>query len=68
MKVATQTIIASCPDCGENIDLGPQPEEGQMVTCPECWAYLKVVNLDPLILSWDIFELEDEEDEAEDEE
>ena len=68
MKVAAQTIITSCPDCGEKIDLGPQPEEGQMVTCPECWAYLKVVNLDPLILSWDTFELEDEEDEAQDEE
>ena len=68
MKVAAQTIIASCPDCGERIDLGPEPEEGQMVTCPECWAYLKVISLEPLILSWDTFELEDEDDEAQDRE
>lgn len=65
MKVATQTITASCPDCGEDVDLGPRPQEGQMITCPECWAYLKVENLDPLILNWDNFELEDEDDEDE---
>jgi len=67
MKTITQALRASCPDCGEKIDLGPHPEEGQVVTCPECWAYLKVVNLDPLKLDWDTFELEDDEDEALDE-
>lgn len=67
MKFVEQIVSASCPDCGEKIDLGPQPKEGQTVTCPECWAYLKVVNLEPLQLSWDTFELEDEEDETLDE-
>lgn len=66
MEVTTQSIIASCPDCGEEIDLGPQSEEGQIVTCPECWAYLKVVALEPLTLSWENFELDEEEDESDD--
>lgn len=56
-----QTITAICPDCGERIDLGSQPQEEQEVTCPECWASLKVVSLDPPTLSWDTFEDEDEE-------
>jgi lysine biosynthesis protein LysW len=66
MKKITQAMIASCPDCGESIDLGPQVEEGEMVTCPECWAYLKVINLEPLVLSWDSFEDDEDDDEEDD--
>ena len=66
MKVAAQTVITSCPDCGEKIDLGPRPKEGQVVTCPECWAYLKVVKLNPLKLDWDTFDLEDDEEDDDD--
>ena len=65
MDVVEKINRAPCPDCGHNIDLGPQPERGQSVTCPECWAYLKVVELKPLALSWDIFDSDDEEEEEE---
>jgi lysine biosynthesis protein LysW len=58
-----QVITAFCPDCGEKIDLGPQPEAGLKITCPECWAYLEIVNLEPLTLKWDTFGIEDDEDE-----
>ena len=65
-KTSTKQIVtAVCPDCGEKIDLGPQLKVGLKVTCPECWAYLEIVNLDPLILSWDTFGLEDDEDDLE---
>ena len=64
MNVAKRTATATCPDCGENIDLGPQSREGQKVTCPECWAYLEVASLEPLVLTWDTLALEDDEDES----
>ena len=47
MEVIEKINIAPCPDCGHNIDLGPQPKKGQSVTCPECWAYLEIVDLEP---------------------
>ena len=59
-----QVVTALCPDCGEEIDLGSQFEVGLKVTCPECWAYLEIVNLEPLVLNWDTPELEDDEDEV----
>jgi lysine biosynthesis protein LysW len=35
----------------------------QKVTCPNCWAYLEVVSLNPLRLSWDAGEYEEVWDE-----
>ena len=55
MKVHKQAT-ALCPDCEWEIDLGPTPEVDQRVTCPNCWAYLKVISLEPLKLNWDIEE------------
>ena len=43
---------ALCPDCGQEIDLGPLPEEGEKITCPNCWAYLTITSLEPLELHW----------------
>lgn len=56
MEVARQEITAFCPDCGTEIDLQIAPKKGQRVTCPECWAYLEVVSLDPLELAWEMEE------------
>ena len=53
-KVSKQTATVPCPDCEQIIYLGLTPTEGQNVTCPNCWAYLKVVSLEPLELCWDI--------------
>lgn len=41
-----------CPECGQTLDLGGQPEEGQRLTCPQCGARLEVINLRPLELDW----------------
>ena len=57
----TKTVAAVCPDCGEGLRLGPVPQLGEMFTCPNCWAYLKVTRLEPLELQWDVFEDVDEE-------
>lgn len=41
-----------CPDCDEEIRLGPTPKIGQRVTCPDCGAELEVIEVDPLELDW----------------
>lgn len=59
MKVDQELIVVTCPDCEEEIQLEADIELGEKITCPECWADLKVVSLNPVRLAWD---LEDEED------
>lgn len=49
---------AICPDCNETINLGPNPYKGQKFSCPNCWAYLEVINLDPPELAWEVAEEE----------
>ena len=53
MEVAKRTITIACPDCEHEIHLSSIPEIGQKVTCPDCWAYLEVVSLEPLELAWE---------------
>jgi lysine biosynthesis protein LysW len=65
MNMAEQTVIVKCPDCNYEIDLGVVPELGETITCPECWAYLVVTSLNPLQLSWDMTETEDDDLETE---
>lgn len=65
--------MAFCPECDTRIDLGPEPEEGQKVTCSNCGAYLQVVATSPIELDWvfeeyDDFDDYDEFEEFEDEE
>jgi lysine biosynthesis protein LysW len=47
---------SACPDCHQTIDLDEQPEKGQKITCPNCWAYLEIISLSPLELAWEAFE------------
>jgi transposase-like protein len=58
METSKQIPAAPCPDCEYTLRLGFIPKKGQRLTCPNCWTHLKVVNLEPLELNWDI-ELED---------
>lgn len=58
--------VVACPDCGQKIDLGPQPKLGQEVVCPYCEADLEVISLDPLELDWAYVEPAAEEDDWED--
>lgn len=58
MNTEKRIAIAPCPDCEHEVKLGLSPKLGEKFTCPTCWAYLEVINLDPLELAWDS-ELED---------
>jgi lysine biosynthesis protein LysW len=51
--------VAPCPDCGNKINLGSQPQEGQRLTCPNCEADLEVIGLNPLELDWFYNELDE---------
>ena len=62
-------LTTPCPDCEWEINLESAPEVGEQITCPNCWAYLKIISLEPLELKWDMEEYwaddwEVEEDQA----
>ena len=60
MKANKPIIIVPCPDCEENIKFETPPEQDHKVMCPHCWADLKVINLEPLELGWDVVEYEED--------
>jgi len=53
MNSAKQSLIVPCPDCGHDLHLGSNPHKHEKFTCPNCWAYLEVVNLNPIELAWE---------------
>lgn len=59
--------IATCPDCGQKVDLGLQPKLGKEMICPHCGAELEVVSLDPVELDWAYAEPAEDEDDWDDE-
>ena len=61
MKMNEQAVVTYCPDCEEELSLGPHPRMGQKITCPECWAELKIVSLKPIQLDFEV-EVEEEWD------
>lgn len=61
MDNGKRSIEAVCPDCGEKFSIRTTPEVGQRITCPNCWAYLQVMSLNPLVLEWDSLDPADEE-------
>lgn len=66
MKVVKRMVTANCPDCDQKVTLGSNPQEGQKVMCSNCGANLEVVSLDPVELSWDTGEFDDDWDTDED--
>ncbi len=62
--------MTRCPDCGVNVDIGEEVEQGDTVTCPECGVDMEVVSTNPVELrlakDLDEDEDEDESDETED--
>lgn len=60
MNVPRQAVTAICPDCTYEIDLGVVPNIGDRITCPNCWASLEVVSVDPLTLVWETVESEED--------
>ncbi len=56
--------MITCPVCDADIDIEEDElDEGEVVTCDECGADLRVIGVDPLELE----PLEEEEEEEEDE-
>ncbi len=52
----------TCPECDSQIDVEEEElDEGDLITCEECGAELRVLGLDPLEL--EVVEDEDEEEE-----
>ncbi len=61
MKEDQGTVMALCPECGEKLELGANPHQGQKLTCPNCWASLEIVSLTPVELAWETVESEENE-------
>ncbi len=55
-----------CPDCGVNIDIEEEVEQGDTVSCPECDVDLEVVSTNPVELRLANDFDEDESDETKD--
>ena len=56
--------MTRCPDCGVNVDIGEEVEQGDAVSCPECDVDLEVVSTNPVELR---LAKDSDEDEDEDE-
>jgi lysine biosynthesis protein LysW len=65
-EAKTMAVAATCPDCGETIQLKKPVRMGQEVLCPHCDADLEVIETDPVELDWVYDEWEGEEDDEED--
>ena len=56
--------MVTCPVCDADIDIEEDElDEGEVITCDECGADLRVAGIDPLELE----EIEEEEEEEEEE-
>ncbi|MGI8469276.1 MAG: hypothetical protein ACR2N3_12570 [Pyrinomonadaceae bacterium] len=55
---------AVCPECGGNVYVDAEAEQGDVLACEECGADLEVVGLDPIEL--DIYEAIGSKDDADD--
>ncbi|GMV41208.1 MAG: hypothetical protein AMXMBFR64_29240 [Myxococcales bacterium] len=40
-------LMVVCPECGEDVELPEDVEEGEIVECDNCGAELDVTSLDP---------------------
>ena len=54
----------ACPECGEDVFVDAESEQGDIISCDECGTDLEIVGLDPVEL--DIY-TEDDLDDFEDE-
>lgn len=39
--------MVECPECGAQINLPPDTEEGEIITCLDCGVELEVLSLNP---------------------
>lgn len=59
MQPANKTNVALCPDCEMEVTVGRPPKMDKKILCPHCEAFLRVVNLEPLELDWDLDDFDD---------
>jgi lysine biosynthesis protein LysW len=45
-------ITGFCPECDGELKFDTTPSEGNLITCPQCSAYLEVVSVSPLEFDW----------------
>jgi alpha-aminoadipate carrier protein LysW len=43
-----EPFLVSCPECGEDVQLPADVEEGEIVECENCGVELDVTSVDPL--------------------
>jgi lysine biosynthesis protein LysW len=59
MQATNKTNVAICPDCEMEIKVGESPKLDEKILCPHCGAFLRVINLVPLELDWDLDDFDD---------
>lgn len=42
--------MAECPECGAELELADDVEEGEIVVCPDCGVELEVLSTGPVTL------------------
>lgn len=48
---ATETLTATCPECGATITFARAPRRHEIVRCPDCGAELEVTAVAPITLA-----------------
>ena len=47
----TETLTATCPECGATITFARAPRRHEIVRCPDCGAELEVTGVSPITLA-----------------
>lgn len=42
--------MAECPECGAEVEMAENVEEGEIVVCPDCGVELEVLSVSPVTL------------------
>lgn len=52
MKTDTKTVMALCPECGEDVHLPKHCRAGETVYCRSCGSELEILCTSPPVLDW----------------
>ena len=52
MKMDTNTVMATCPKCGEDVRLPGQCRAGETIFCRSCESEFEIVRTNPPVLDW----------------
>jgi lysine biosynthesis protein LysW len=51
----------TCPECGEPVEFGEDPQVGDQTACAECQVDLEILSLSPLVIDYVLAEDWDED-------